>query len=419
MNKKRTITFYILIGCLLVYSFGTLSISRVGASTIWEFTNSPTGYQTWSEVTIQLDYEWKMWTSSDGTTINAWFQRFSNHSHPQLTGVAPLQTVSVLSNGTNYAPNAYHYDPADDYNNTLEYFDATLNVGTDWIYQISYNITLNEITWDVTGGDENDYDTSDPLYLNLTGAENNLEVDSSTLISLSNTICEGKNTIAEKVEAILDYVINNIEYDDSITESQGAYNTYISKRGDCSDFSTLFITLCRIQGIPARKVIGFVLLDDDGYALDMEVGNEVSYFVGYYENGTEGGYVPGHAWTEYYVPGYGFVSMDPTFAQSDKKTYNNYMDYRHIFSSVGENFGGGIDPPLPSPYVEFGFFPYVTTNKPFHLKYAMNMDITVLDAIIKTIPKIPFDLTTLIVVSLGTIALIGISISRKIRKIIL
>jgi hypothetical protein len=211
------------------------------------------------------------------------------------------------------------------------------------------------------------------------------------------------------VEAILDWIIENLTYEPDAGASQGAYLTYFTKRGDCSDYSTLFVTLCRIQGIPARKIVGLVVFDNDKPVLKMNPGYKISY-----SYGTEGGSIPGHAWAEYYVPGYGFVSMDPTWAQADKKTYMNYMDYIHIANSVGENYQGGIDPFLPASILEFGLTPIIQTASPTSLHWEMTMDIEILEAEYKN-PQIPFHTGVLLLVGACTIAILGIGLKNKIK----
>jgi hypothetical protein len=63
--------------------------------------------------------------------------------------------------------------------------------------------------------------------------------------------------------------------------------------------------------------------------------------------------------TEYYIPNYGFVSFDPTLTRSNRLRYTNFYDYTYIISSVGENYGGGINPAFPSNIIEWGIIPYI------------------------------------------------------------
>ena len=403
--KKQSRIYYVLIGCTFLLFFSSILQTHVAATTTWSYSNSPTGYETWSEITLQMDYEWKMWSATNGNDFEMWMPRLSNHSHPYVTGVAPLQYVQITSNSTNIVPSSYYYDPIDENNNSVEYFSDTLNTGTEFVYNISYTITTNETTWDLKEENEGEYNLTDPFYTRLTKVENNIEVNFPSLVSLSNSICSGKTTVISKFEAILDWVIDNIEYTEE-TASKGAYQTYVDESGDCSDFSTILVTLLRIQGIPARKILGMALIDEEGYAaLDLEVGDEFSYSLDS---------LPGHAWVEFYVPGYGFITMDPTWAQMNKD-YRDYIDHIHIVSAIGENSLAGIEPALPQSFTEFGLTPIISSSSA--IQYELTINIEVLDADIKN-PRnsISFHTGTFIIVGLVVISSIGISLKLKRRK---
>jgi hypothetical protein len=72
----------------------------------------------------------------------------------------------------------------------------------------------------------------------------------------------------ELVEAFYDWVRDNIEYEDG--PLKGARQALRDGTGDCEELTSLFIALCRIEGIPARSVWveghcypEFYLLDND------------------------------------------------------------------------------------------------------------------------------------------------------------
>ena len=95
-----------------------------------------------------------------------------------------------------------------------------------------------------------------------------------------------------------------------------------NKHGDCGMVSLLFITLCRLNGIPAKWQSGFMMHPGD---------------------------VNLHDWAEIYFKGIGWVPVDqsfgiPTFASSDNTRYffSNGIDaYRLI---VNDDFSAPLVP---------------------------------------------------------------------------
>jgi hypothetical protein len=101
-------------------------------------------------------------------------------------------------------------------------------------------------------------------------------------------IADGINgeTDIDIVKDIYDYVLDNMEYSVLGRKDWGAVKALELKKGDCTEYSDLFVALCRAKGVPARVVSG--------------------YTVGFGSPSTK------HNWTEVYLQDYGWVPFDPT-----------------------------------------------------------------------------------------------------------
>ena len=149
------------------------------------------------------------------------------------------------------------------------------------------------------------------------------------LRELCARITKGCKTPVEKAGAIYDYVTGTVDYRyqpayvllDSIADSCAK-----ELRGDCGVMALLFITLCRIAGIPARWQSGLSARPDDSGA---------------------------HDWAMFYIAPYGWLYADPSFGSgarrngevSRRKHYFGNLDpCRMVANSV---FQAPLTPPNP------------------------------------------------------------------------
>lgn len=114
--------------------------------------------------------------------------------------------------------------------------------------------------------------------------EKYIEKDDRRIQEAANGI-EGQVDV-EKVLNIYDYVTDNMEYSIANKKALGAVNALIRGKGDCTEYSDLFVALCRAKNIPARVITG--------YRVDR---NSPS---------------PKHNWPEVYLQEYGWVPFDPS-----------------------------------------------------------------------------------------------------------
>lgn len=96
-----------------------------------------------------------------------------------------------------------------------------------------------------------------------------IESTNAKIRALAKEVGADQEKAWDKVEAIYDWVRENVEYKDG--DLKGALAALNDGTGDCEELSSLFIAICRAAGIPARTVWvpghcypEFYLVDDEG-----------------------------------------------------------------------------------------------------------------------------------------------------------
>ncbi len=193
---------------------------------------------------------------------------------------------------------------------------------------------------------------------------------------------------------------NNIAYNGLLPpQEKGALWAYDNLQGDCSEYSSLMVTLLRIQGIPARKVTGFLISNNPGTR--PAIGNIWTF------NSNEASFdILGHAWVEYFVPSIGWIACDPTWHKS--VNYFNRIDFLRFNLNVGAHFF------FPPSYTVSEFSnPIIGYSLGADYDYDYDIKITVLDTDLIPLGEFPIYVTIFIIV--GFAAVIGLALLLFIR----
>ncbi|MBI2671144.1 transglutaminase domain-containing protein [Candidatus Woesearchaeota archaeon] len=132
----------------------------------------------------------------------------------------------------------------------------------------------------------------DPEYSKYLEPEKIIDINQE-IIEKTNSLVQGEGDLFEATFKIADWVKNNIKYDlNTLTESASQKSSWVlqNKEGVCDEITSLFISMLRAAGIPARFVTGMVYTN-----LNYDYGN--------------------HGWAEVYFPEYGWVPFDVTFGE--------------------------------------------------------------------------------------------------------
>jgi transglutaminase-like putative cysteine protease len=157
---------------------------------------------------------------------------------------------------------------------------------------------------------------------------------------LAVKVTEGKTTPLDKARAIYDYVFTTMRYDKTGTGWGRGDVLYAcdAKKGNCTDFHSLFIAMARSQGIPARFEIGFPLPSDKHSA---EVG----------------GY---HCWADFFEPQHGWIPIDISEAwkHPEKKDYFfGAHDVNRVEFTMGRDLE--LSPKQDGKPLNYFVYPYV------------------------------------------------------------
>jgi len=129
---------------------------------------------------------------------------------------------------------------------------------------------------------------------------------------LALEIVSGKKDELGRVRAIYDYIIDELTYSKDDPKICGIGNPILTlkhKKGICTDYHSLFISLVRSLGIPAKFEIGFKIPPDK----------------------IEGGLNGYHCWAKFYLKGRGWIPVD--ISEADK--HPEKKDY--YFGALDEN----------------------------------------------------------------------------------
>ncbi len=185
---------------------------------------------------------------------------------------------------------------------------------------LSFNVQRDEVLRRDLPAQETPWDRSD--YAEYLGATRLGPVDGAVQ-KLAEKITRGKSSVLAKSRAIYDWVCDNM-YRDPATVGCGKGDVcFLLQKpgGKCTDISSVFVALSRAAGVPAREIFG------------VRLGKKAEEDITGWQ----------HCWAEFYLPGTGWVPVDPAdvrkmmlvekLAEDDPKA----KEYR-------EYFWGGLDP---------------------------------------------------------------------------
>jgi transglutaminase-like putative cysteine protease len=133
-----------------------------------------------------------------------------------------------------------------------------------------------------------------------------------------------RNDVFSAVIGLMNFVHAGCKYVPGATHIGTTTSEFFAHRkGVCQDYTHLMLALCRAIGVPARYVCGYVY---DAKRGDV-IGSHAS-----------------HAWCDVWIPGYGWLGVDPTNRKIINEAYVASAvgrDYRDATPISGTYWGGG------------------------------------------------------------------------------
>ena len=290
---------------------------------------------------LRFNYGFHLQELPSGSRVRVWIPVPPSNEH---------QTVSELARKVPVEPSL----TSDlKYGNQIMYFETTTPQSGELSFELSYQVDRFEVR---SGPSESKLtDQQRQVFLSR---NSRVPITGKPLALLKNVTLPDSPLQLGRV--LYDRVDEHMRYD----KSQPGYGNgdvlwaCNSRFGNCTDFHSLFISLSRSQGVPARFEIGFPIPDERG-------------------EGKIDGY---HCWAFFYTNEQGWVPTD--ISEADK--HPDMKDY--YFGNLTENrvtftVGRDIDlvPQQDGPPLNFFVYPYAEVDgKPLD-KEQMGLDFSYVD----------------------------------------
>ena len=175
--------------------------------------------------------------------------------------ISPIQ--QVLNAESNHKPTKLITD--DDGNRWLRFYFHQINPREKITIAYKADIVTRLVAYDITRlrGEEQNIETLYPqVFKKYTKSEPFLESSNDSIANIAKKYLS--HSPLSKVLAFLKYVKENLVY----VPQDGDYGaTYAieNKLGDCTEFSSLFVSLCRAGNVPARLTTSIILSEYEGW----------------------------------------------------------------------------------------------------------------------------------------------------------
>lgn len=127
--------------------------------------------------------------------------------------------------------------------------------------------------------------------------------------SIVKDLQHNRDTPAIFIQRCSEYIFDHFTYQKGITTVESTLDEIMEHQtGVCQDFAHVLLQILRAEGMPARYVSGYICPNTDGAR----------------------GAGATHAWVEVWLPGSGWVGIDPT--------NNSWVSDRHVSLAVGRHF---------------------------------------------------------------------------------
>ena len=169
---------------------------------------------------------------------------------------------------------------------------------------------------------------------------------------LAEKITAGQTSVLGKAKAIYDWTCENT-FRNPETRGCGIGDVYTLLKepgGKCADISSIYVALARAAGVPAREVFGS--------RLGQKAAEDISTWQ--------------HCWAEFYLPGHGWVPVDPADVRKMMLNQNLSLfdartaEYRKFFwgavdpyrIKLGEGRDLTLNPPQSGEPVNYLMYPF-------------------------------------------------------------
>ena len=274
---------------------------------------------------IQFHYKFSVRNLPQGKPARIWFPQAKSDD---------FQTVAVQNIKSDLPVKQTREG---EYGNSM-YYAETLSVAKpEYTFDVTYDVVRREHKVNL--------DKPEPARLKRASLDRFLQPDKLVPISglpanIASKQVVGAQTALEKAHALYQYTLANMKYDKTGTGWGRGDTLYAcdAKHGNCSDFHSLFISMARSQGIPARFEIGFPL-----------------------PAATQEGEIPGyHCWAEFYDPQHGWVPVDISEAWKDPSKRDYFFgahDVNRVQFSMGRDIT--LSPKQAGDPLNYFVYPYV------------------------------------------------------------